>query len=114
MSHVTCEIVGIGTLTSLPFIALIMGSIPDTYRHVRFNGTFDQSSNFKGPPSPTTDKAWNSLTHCREIYFETLGSADMTNSRCYEHHRRSFPATQYLKACGESASRNGWRSFGFV
>lgn len=57
----------LSTLTSLPFLALIMGPIPDTYEDVRFNGTFEQSSIFKGPPSPTTDKAWNSLTHGRNI-----------------------------------------------
>lgn len=34
---------------------------PSALRTVRFNGTFDRSSPFKGPPSPSVDSAWESI-----------------------------------------------------
>ena len=35
--------------------------VSDTYKATRFNGTFDNHSPYKSPPSPEVDAEWDKL-----------------------------------------------------
>ena len=48
-------------LTLIIFTASVLGTEPETYTSVRFDGSFDRSSPFKGPPSPAIDAAWDEV-----------------------------------------------------
>jgi hypothetical protein len=47
---------------------LLEGYSP-TLREVRFNGTLDWPSPYRGPPAPEIDKAWNKITMIRPLGF---------------------------------------------
>ena len=46
-------------------------AVSGSYTNVRFDGTFDRSSPYKGPPSPEVDALWHQVTGC-ELFFALL------------------------------------------
>ena len=46
-------------------------AVSGSYINVRFDGTFDRSSPYKGPPSPEVDALWHQLTGCK-LFFALL------------------------------------------
>ena len=43
-------------------------AVSSSYSNVRFDGTFDRSSPYKGPPSPKVDDLWHEVTGCKLSY----------------------------------------------
>ena len=42
-------------------------AVADSWRNVRFDGTFNRSSPYKGPPSPEVDALWHEVTGCKMV-----------------------------------------------
>ena len=46
-------------------------AVTGLYTNIRFDGTFDRSSPYKGPPSPQVDALWHQVTGCK-LFFALL------------------------------------------
>ena len=89
-------------------------AVTGLYTNVRFDGTFNRSSPYKGPPSPQVDALWHQVTGC-ELAFAVSKISYWPSSRgCNEHLRACLRAPERFKVRSQGAKRSRKRSIGHI